>query len=283
MKRPTHHRANSLSTTTVPMAKNGAADLRIKKSHGVHMVRVSANHNLRAKHCPYARASNAFHHGSPDAEVLHGSADPMDVSAAALTRRQEADVKKLRKNQVVALEVVVSLRPRACAEEGDFFRRALEWTAGELGGWPNVLSAVIHHDEGAPHMHVLIIPVIGGKMVGSAMVGGPGQLRGLRDRFQREVCSHHGLSMAAGRLRGVHKLNATAAVLSRIEADDDPVKNSAVWAAVEDLIRSDPRPFLHDLGIDQEQFRPPPRPRSMAQIFTSKGKGPQHRRAGDTQ
>jgi hypothetical protein len=113
------------------------------------------------------------------------------------------------------------------------------------------------------------------------MVGGPGKLRALRNSFQTAVCGAFSLSMPIGALRGNEKHSASCAVLDRIEHSDDPVQRSGVWTSVQDLIRRDPRPFLQDLGIGQESFRAPQRLRSMTQIFTSKGKGPQHRRAGD--
>lgn len=281
MQQQAHAATRSPSTTAATTAKSGAADLRIKKLHGPHMVRVSSGHNLRTEHCPYVHASRVLGHKSARIEILHGSDDPLSVAAAARQRRDMAGVMKLRKNQVVALEIMVTLRPRSCRDEAAFFQQSLEWVAGNFGGWANVLTAVVHNDEGSPHMHVLVMPVVGKRMAGSALVGGPGRLRALRSSFESEVCAVHGLSMPAGALRGHDKHNASSAVLRRIEMSDDPVRLSGVWMSVQDQIRRDPRPFLLDLGIDQEQFRPPRRLRSSTQIFTSKGKGPQYRRDGD--
>lgn len=281
MQRRAHGTFRNASTPAATAAKSGAADLRINKLHGAHMVRVSSGHNLRKEHCPYIHVSKVLEHRSSRIEILHGSDDPLKVAAAARQRRDEAGVKKLRKNQVVALEIMVTLRPHSCHDEAAFFRQSLAWVARHFGGLANVLTAVVHNDESAPHIHVLVMPVVGSSMAGSALVGGPGRLRALRSSFESEVCAFHGLSMPAGALRGDQKHKASDAVLSRIDADDDPVRLSGVWLSVQDLIRRDPRPFLRDLGIDQEQFRPPKRLRTSTQIFTSKGKGPQYRREGD--
>ena len=281
MHQQAHAAKRSHSITGATMAKSGAADLRIKKLHGPHMVRVSSDHNLRKNYCPYVYASRVLSHQSARIETLHGSDDPLSVAAAARQRRDEAGVKKLRKNQVVALEIMVTLRPGSCHDESAYFQQSLEWVAGNFGGWANVLAAVVHNDEGAPHMHVLVVPVVGSRMVGSALVGGPGRLRALRSSFNSEVCAAYGLSMPAGALRGDDKHNASSAVLRRIEMNDDPVRLSGVWTTVQDQIRRDPRPFMLDLGIDQEQFRPQRRLRSSTQTFTGKGKGPQYRREGD--
>lgn len=269
------------STNAALLTGHGAADLRINKLHGAHMVRVSSDHNLRTKHCPYLGTSKILNHASAQIDVLHGSTSPQDVAAAALHRREQAGVKRLRKNQVVALEILVTLRPLACDDEAGFFQGSLAWVAEVFGGWPNILTAVVHHDEAAPHMHALVIPVIGNRMNGSALVGGPGRLRALRDSFQSEVCVHHRVSMPAGALRGEGKLKATFAVLRRIELDDDPVMQSCIWMSVQELVKRDPRPFLQDLGIDHEQFRPTRRLRSMTQIFISAGKGSRLRSEGD--
>jgi Plasmid recombination enzyme len=58
-----------------------------------------------------------------------------------------------------------------------------------------VLSADVHLDEPAPHMHVLLLPLCDGHMQGSAVVGGPSKLRATHAGFQADIGAKHGLAM----------------------------------------------------------------------------------------
>src|SRR5207245_6185490 len=57
-----------------------------------------------------------------------------------------------------------------------------------------VLSAVVHVDEAAPHMHVLLLPLLNGRMQGSDLVGSRSRLRAMQseDRKSTRLNSSHG-------------------------------------------------------------------------------------------
>ncbi|WP_368923885.1 plasmid recombination protein, partial [Comamonas aquatica] len=59
-------------------------------------------------------------------------------------------------------------------DECAYFQAALDWMATEFGS-ANLLSAVVHKDESAQHMHVLIVPLVQGSMQGSDLLGGKAQ------------------------------------------------------------------------------------------------------------
>ncbi len=86
----------------------------------------------------------------------------------------------------------------------EYFEVALKWLSTEFGK-TNILSAVIHKDEAAQHMHVLIIPFGRGRMRGADLMGGPGIVR---DRHARFVTSMQQPVDAAW--RGVPAITSTA-------------------------------------------------------------------------
>lgn len=261
---------------------NGSADLRIKKLLQPQMVRVAADHNKRANWCHWLEHQVRQGDGSdPQNECLWGPTDPRDVAKHAAKLRIDAGIDKIRKNGVHMIEVVVSLRPGSCQDDRTFFEQALNWLADNFCGRSNLLSADVHRDEGAPHMHVLILPLVDGKMLGSDMVGSIGKLRALRSRFDKQVCRPHGLAMPVENLRGGGRTQASEAVLRQIERQGDVVTASSIWWAVKESIHRDPRLFLQALDIDVASFLPNRKLRNSTSIFISKGKGPQRLRQGD--
>jgi hypothetical protein len=79
-----------------------------------------------------------------------------------------------------------------------------------------VLSCVAHMDEGAPHAHALLLPLIDGHMVGSDLHGGKAKLAAMQASFHEAVGAPHGLpKYVPQRLSTTVRLAATLARESR--------------------------------------------------------------------
>lgn len=207
-------------------------------------------------------------------ESLAGPATAGEVVASAKSKMLAAgvDVAGLRKDYTQAVELLFSLPAINSANERAFFARCVEW-AGEHFGAENILSADVHRDEPAPHCHVLLLPTMaGGRMRGSEMVTRP-RVAAMRESFAREVARGFGLKDQPGKskLTGSLKAQAVAMVLERLRSEGDSVLTSALWANTKADIERDPGRFLAALGIDLPR-------RTMAQVFTSTGKGPRKER-----
>ena len=251
---------------------SGSAVLRVKKLSGAAIVRVAAAHNKREIQAELGA------NGSIDAsrcglnESLAGPATAVEVAALARAMMAGAGVGKLRKDAVRAIEFIVSLAHETRIDERAFFVDAVQWLADRFGGADNILTADIHRDESAPHLHLLVLPLISGRMVGSVAVGGPNELLKLDD-FHAEVCAPYGLKRFPPRLTGAAKSAAFAAVMDELKRRGDACLGSTLWFVVRDLIEADPRPFLAELGLEVTVDTKPKKLRSMTAIFTSKGKG----------
>jgi DNA repair exonuclease SbcCD ATPase subunit len=91
-----------------------------------------------------------------------GDESPVPLEQAIERRMGEMNTKrKIRDNQVRAMGFIVSTNEALPDEETakEFLDRSVQWF-GARYGYENLLAAQIHLDEGTPHAHIWIAPVI---------------------------------------------------------------------------------------------------------------------------
>lgn len=94
-----------------------------------------------------------------------GDESPVPLEQAIERRMGELNTKrKIRDNQVRAMGFIVSTNGALPDEETakEFLDRSVQWF-GARYGYENLLAAQIHLDEGTPHVHIWIAPVIHGE------------------------------------------------------------------------------------------------------------------------
>lgn len=94
-----------------------------------------------------------------------GDESPVPLERAIERRMGELNTKrKIRDNQVRAMGFIVSTNEALPDEETakEFLDRSVQWF-GARYGYENLLAAQIHLDEGTPHAHIWIAPVIRGE------------------------------------------------------------------------------------------------------------------------
>lgn len=94
-----------------------------------------------------------------------GDESPVPLEQAIERRLAELNTKrKIRDNQVRAMGFIVSTNEALPDEETakEFLDRSVQWF-GARYGYENLLAAQIHLDEGTPHVHIWIAPVIHGE------------------------------------------------------------------------------------------------------------------------
>ena len=229
----------------------------------------AAGHNLRA--AQNERGARAHIDPSRTSEniILHGPDTPAKIIAVAHSAMAAAgvDVTKLRKDYVQCIELLVSLPPGSGAAEDEFFAAAVAW-AGARYGVENLLSGVVHRDEAAPHLHVLVLPLVGGKMSGGELRSAQALQQTTRDFFEK-VARRFGLRQPE-RVDHAQRAALARAVLARLEASLDPCVKSAAWVTIRATIEREPQPFAEALGVTLGTK--PKRLRTMTEIFTGRGK-----------
>ncbi len=228
-----------------------AAFVSIKKLTGAAIVKTAARHNLREiqgelgadSHINPAQTRRNMH--------LAGPETALEVADLADNTMQDAGADKLRKDAVRAVEVLVSVSAGfdPTKLEG-FFADALEWVRGFFG--VPVLSAVVHLDEEAPHMHALLLPLANGRMVGSDLVGNRGRLQAMQAGFFESVACLYGLSRPRPEKRQSRTIRGEAAsvALACLQSHPERLQLPSVRTALHEAIATHPEPMLAALGLE---------------------------------
>jgi len=157
-------------------------------------------------------------------------------------------VKKLRKDAVVALEVIFSLPSSSTINENEYFRDCLAWVRNF---YPvPLLSAAVHRDESSPHCHVLMLPLIHRKMQGSRLFGPSIKLQILQSDFYEKVGKKYGMHKKPRRKRwNVADRRATAArAIEKIKRNPESMENPEFVDALMAALSVNPEPLMHVLG-----------------------------------
>lgn len=204
--------------------------------------RAAIKHNLREGLPPRHNIDAAR---SGQNLILCGASDVEAVLAAYQAVLQQHGVVKLRKNAVLLVEALFSLPSFDTPDSEGYFRACTEWLASYYQ--VPVLSSIVHMDEGKPHCHVLLVPVVGGRMRGSAILGGWEKLRAMREDFLERVAQRFGLASPSA-LPKLSKADRMA-LGRRLAADlaDRPalLRTSAMREVLARLIAQAPAPMAN--------------------------------------
>ena len=193
-----------------------------------------------------------------------GDESPVPLEQAIERRMGELNTKrKIRDNQVRAVGFIVSSNDALDEKDArEFLDRSVQWF-GARYGYDNLLAAQIHLDEGTPHAHIWIAPVIRGEdghdrlcakelfapdkrrknAAGKWEVTAQGTMSRLQEDFWEQVAKPYGYERPLRhelRAKGYRSLDAykvqvgtTRALKSEIETLEgarDKAKHSAVTA-----------------------------------------------------
>jgi hypothetical protein len=229
--------------------------LTIERKYGPAIIRVAAKHNLREiaaeigadSHIDAARIRDNFSLRGPDTAA--------GVVREAKALLDAAGVVKLRKNAVTALELMFTLPARTNVALREYFENATRWAERHFG--VPVLSSVVHLDEGAPHCHVLMLPLVNGKMNGSDLHGGRSKLSTMQASFHEEVGATYGFVRQVPKKRIGAAARASAMALLREHFKTRFAMTDGEIDVVLKPHAKDPDSLLLGLSI----AIPPPRPR----------------------
>ena len=249
---------------------SGTAFLRVGKLKGCGIIAVAARHNKRESQAETGATGSI----DPARTCLNFSlAGPSTVDAVVRLANDlmaAAEVRKLRRDAVRAIEAVFSLPVGTAINARAYFTDCLAWAADYFSGMENILSFDVHMDEAAPHAHALILPIVNRRMDGSAMIGARPKMLAMQSQFHDRVAKKYGLRKAPSKLMGEAKERAAAQVLAHLRETGDTALQSLAWPTIRGCIESDAGPFLMALGLGPTQKTVKP----FSHYVTSKGKGP---------
>ena len=202
---------------------------------------------------------------------IAGAIGSAGVVAMALQLMESIGISpdKKRRDYCQAIEIIFSLPARTTIDIKRYFPDCFEWCCARFGA-ENILSVDVHLDESNPHCHALIAPIQSGRWVGGKLIDHT-NTKVMTESFLKQVASVYGLKMGE-KLTGSCKWEAVAMVLEYIENHDRGLLQSPAWPPIRQAIERNPAPFLTAYEIKLEN-KPPAKLKTMAQIFTSPGKG----------
>lgn len=261
-----------MATEQTMLLRIGGVSMSKRGGRSPANLRMAAAHNLRANQDERGARVHIDPSRSGLNQILRGPDTPAMVVARATTKMAQADINtdKLRKDYTQAIELVASLPHESDVDNERFFDSVADWADARYGP-ENVLSVVVHYDEAAPHCHVLVLPLLDGKMQGAAMKAMQAVKETTADFFRR-VAEQFGLQRQKRSASPVYRMELARAVLERLSTTSDPVMRSACWGAIRSQIEQNPRPMAEALALSittKERTKPM---RTLAQIMTSTGR-----------
>jgi len=234
-----------------------------------NIVRVAAMHNLREIQAELgASAASGINPARMHLNYqLRGPATADEVAGLALALLDNAGVQTLRRDACMAVELVVSLPASANIDHREYFAAAVAWADAHFN--VPILSAAVHLDEAAPHCHILLLPLVAGRMQGGALAGGPAKIRAMLADFQQQVAQRFGLTHQP-RAKRLSKPNRDAAgrmVLDALRARPERLSEPAMRDALIVALGGQAETLLALLGLGMPATKA--KAKSFADIMTA--------------
>ena len=166
-----------------------------KKLKRVSHLRAALMHNSRelaAQAGPY----NEIDPGRMSQNIVlrqRGTVDETMFWVYQTIRDAGLDPHRVRKDAIYGIEVVFICLPPEGEDIASFYEECTRWAESHFG--VPVISSVVHLDQGSPHCHVILLPLVQGmRMRGGALYGKPSDLRARLDKFYEEVGYRYGFT-----------------------------------------------------------------------------------------
>lgn len=224
--------------------------LCIKKLKGFNIIKKACMHNMREIPIELRAEGKIDSKRTGFNKVLIGYANS---SEAKLQYDQMLESlkssRRIRKDAVLGIEILFCLPSDHALNEGAFFSECIQWCEGYFKVF--ILSAIVHKDEANPHCHVILIPLINGRLQGSNLCGGRGKIRSMQEDFFKRVGINFGLTKP----RPTVRYKSEYQILLATKAVDVMTENQEVLHAdgvrkeLIQLISSDPIDLARIIGI----------------------------------
>jgi hypothetical protein len=145
-------------------------------------------HNLRTGNDDHRHRSRIDPARTGANEVLRGPTCPLVAAELACSVLDELGITPRRSDTIMGIEVVVQA-PDGHDTPG-FWRVCLTWADGR---YPHVVSAVVHRDQVRPHLHVLALAVVDGRLAGNELTSGAGRFIAQKADFMKHIRATLGL------------------------------------------------------------------------------------------
>jgi hypothetical protein len=224
--------------------------LRIKKLTGKNIIQVAAKHNCRELAAEIGITADS--HIDPNRIrhniILRGADTAAGIAGTAQSLMDNAQVKPLRKDAVRALEIIFSLHAESTIAHRTYFEDATRWAENYFN--VPVISSIIHLDEAAPHCHVILLPLINGRMVGSDLMGSRSKIVAHQSNFHDKVGKCYWLARMTIKKRLSASIRREAVELAFNALEVNSGLNSGIIRVLIEPHQANPAPLLEALNLN---------------------------------
>lgn len=224
--------------------------LRIKKLTGHNIIKRASMHNLREIPSEIISGSKINGARTCHNQILIGGGSSSEIKGEYEQLIEAAKLhKKIRKDAVMGIEVIVSLPSDHTIDELSFFCNCIEWCKRYFG--VPLLSAVIHRDEANPHIHILLVPLVNGRLQGSQLVGNRSKWRAMQEHFYEHVAGHYGFTKPRPMVRypSEFRRGLAAQIVHSLRENVDYLRDENVQIELIEVVSSDPLDLAGMVGV----------------------------------
>ena len=187
-------------------------------------------------------------------ELVKVDGNSYEERVIAILRSKGIDLNHYRykkKNRGYAVEFVFSVTSGHQCDFNSMYADSLSWL---MAYYPecSIVHAVVHHDEDTPHMHVILVPLLNGKLQADKIKGYKGVSKKRNLSLFEYLDKRYGLTFPIYLKGAEKKAGAALAVKCYQKLPPTLIKNILDIPIVK-AIYARPEPFLHAFGITYEQ------------------------------
>jgi hypothetical protein len=127
------------------------------------------------------------------------------------------------------------------------YKDCLDWLTVRYPTCP-IVHAVIHYDEADPHLHVIMVPIVGKNLPSSKLLGYKGICRNRNEDLFKAIGQKYGFT-SGEILKGSAKRWASETAIEACEKLNGHEFRVQLWQPLMQAIRTRPEPFLKALNI----------------------------------
>jgi hypothetical protein len=156
-----------------------------------------------------------------------------------------------KKNRGYAVELVFSVTAGHNCDFNGMYADSLGWLRNYYPE-SHIIHAVIHHDEDTPHLHVILVPIVNGKLDADEVSGYKGVSRKRNISLFDYLDKRYGLTFPVY-LKGAEKKAGAALAIKQYQRLPAGDIKSVLDQPILQSIYARPEPYLHALGISYEE------------------------------
>jgi hypothetical protein len=151
---------------------------------------------------------------------------------------------------IYAVEFLFTVTAGHQCDFESMYRDSLDWLKSYYPECP-IVHAVIHFDEGTPHMHVILVPLLGGQLQADKIKGYKRKSQARNKALFKQLDKKYGLTFPKY-LKGHEKKLGAEMALNVIKTLTGADIRNLLIEPLTFAVHARPEGFLHTLGISYE-------------------------------